>query len=82
MEEVLSKCLSPTNFMIKNIIEIEMGYINVNHPDFIGGTNALIGLVNENTDNQQSDLEIAFKNDKNYDKKKNEKEKEKEKEAI
>ena len=56
--------------MIKNIIEIEMGYINVNHPDFIGGTNALIGLVNENTDNQQSDLEMAFKNDKNYDKKK------------
>lgn len=23
--------------MIKNLIEIELGYINTNHPDFIGG---------------------------------------------
>jgi len=23
--------------MIKNLVEIELGYINTNHPDFIGG---------------------------------------------
>lgn len=50
MEEVLNKCLAPTNFMIKNLIEIEMGFINVNHPDFVGGTNALLGLVSENNE--------------------------------
>ena len=64
MEDVLSKCLQPTNFMIKNLIEIEMGYINVNHPDFVGGTNALINLVNEQ-DQQQSDLELNMKNNIN-----------------
>ncbi len=38
MEDVLSKCLVPTEQMIKNLIEIELGYINTNHPDFVGST--------------------------------------------
>lgn len=65
----------PTNFMIKNLIEIEMGFINVNHPDFVGGTNALLGLMNEPQDNQlggQSDLEQALRGDR-QDKKKEQK---------
>jgi dynamin 1-like protein len=35
MEELLDQCLRKTEDMIKQIIEIEMGYINNNHPDFI-----------------------------------------------
>jgi dynamin 1-like protein len=45
MEQVLQKCLVPTDEMIKNLIQIELGYINTNHPDFVGGTNALISLL-------------------------------------
>ena len=41
MENVLSKSLTPTDQMIKNLIEIELGYINTSHPDFVGG----IGLI-------------------------------------
>ena len=35
MEKLLTKSLSKTEEMIKNLIEIELGYINTNHPDFI-----------------------------------------------
>ena len=38
MEMMLTKCMSPTNNMIKNLIDIEMGYINTNHPDFVKDT--------------------------------------------
>ena len=34
MEMMLTKCMKPTNDMIENLIHIEMGYINTNHPDF------------------------------------------------
>jgi len=47
MEEVLNKCLQPTNMMIRNLIEIEMGYVNVNHPDFLGATGALMNISGE-----------------------------------
>jgi len=42
MEDVLTKSVKPTDEMIKNLVEIELGYINTNHPDFVGG----IGLLN------------------------------------
>ena len=45
MESVLNKCLIPADDMINKLIEIELGFINTNHPDFIGGTNALISLM-------------------------------------
>ncbi|CBZ50780.1 strain CBS138 chromosome D complete sequence,related [Neospora caninum Liverpool] len=32
---VLRRCLAPTNQMIHNIIQIELAYINTNHPDFM-----------------------------------------------
>jgi dynamin 1-like protein len=44
MEDVLANCMIPTNKMIRDVIEIETGYINSNHPDFIGG----IGIINNN----------------------------------
>jgi len=48
MESVLSRCLMPTDQMIKNLVEIELGYINTNHPDFVGGTNMLLNMVQSN----------------------------------
>ena len=33
------------NLIKENLIEIELGYLNINHPDFIGGNNALISIL-------------------------------------
>jgi len=57
MERVLSKCLVPTDQMIKNLVEIELGYINTGHPDFVGGTNMLMGMVNHNEELPRHDEE-------------------------
>jgi hypothetical protein len=41
VRSVLKRCLEPTTQMILNLIQIELAYINTNHPDFIGGSNAI-----------------------------------------
>eukprot|EP00005_Dracoamoeba_jomungandri_P005912 CAMPEP_0174262004 /NCGR_PEP_ID=MMETSP0439-20130205/12712_1 /TAXON_ID=0 /ORGANISM="Stereomyxa ramosa, Strain Chinc5" /LENGTH=751 /DNA_ID=CAMNT_0015346633 /DNA_START=23 /DNA_END=2278 /DNA_ORIENTATION=- len=38
---LLHKCRVPTKEMIQNLINIEMSYINTNHPDFVGGGGAI-----------------------------------------
>ena len=35
IEKLLAKLIIPTNEMIKNLFEVERGYINTRHPDFI-----------------------------------------------
>ena len=35
MTEIITECLEPTNQMVKNLIEIELGFINSSHPDFL-----------------------------------------------
>lgn len=47
MESVLNECLSPTNEMILNLIEIETSLINTNHPDFVGSADSLLNLFSE-----------------------------------
>jgi dynamin 1-like protein len=42
--------------MIKNLIEIELGYINTNHPDFID----VISLVKEHPENNKTKKEDAL----------------------
>jgi len=37
MEGLLLKNKNPTDVMIKSIIEIELGYIDTMHPEFVGG---------------------------------------------
>ncbi len=37
----LQHCVKPTKEMISNQIKIELAYINTNHPDFIGGLEAM-----------------------------------------
>jgi dynamin 1-like protein len=49
MYQLLTKCLSPTNQMIKNLIVIEDSYINTYHPDFMGGANAVLNVFDINT---------------------------------
>jgi dynamin 1-like protein len=49
MEDVLNKCLDPTNQMIKNLIDIESSYINTSHPDFLGPEDSMLNLFEEST---------------------------------
>ena len=61
MCSVLDDCLAPTNKMVKNLIAIEDAYINTNHPDFLGGANAMLNVFQkENTPANQNDI---FKNE-------------------
>jgi replication fork clamp-binding protein CrfC len=60
MENVLDRCLEPTNQMIKNLIDIEQAYINTSHPDFLGPEQSVLNLFDENiqnnnNNNQQND---------------------------
>ncbi|KAL8450504.1 hypothetical protein Emag_003133 [Eimeria magna] len=49
---VLKKCLTPTNQMIQNLIQIELAYINTNHPDFMSNK-ALPGLFGDSTSSRR-----------------------------
>ena len=37
IENLLNKCLVQTDDIIQNLVEIELGYINTSHPDFVAG---------------------------------------------
>eukprot|EP01088_Endostelium_zonatum_P000165 TRINITY_DN1027_c0_g1_i1.p1 TRINITY_DN1027_c0_g1~~TRINITY_DN1027_c0_g1_i1.p1 ORF type:complete len:743 (-),score=219.96 TRINITY_DN1027_c0_g1_i1:58-2238(-) len=39
---LLNKCRNPARLMIGNLISIEKSFINTNHPDFTGGSGALV----------------------------------------
>ncbi|KAJ1605846.1 putative dynamin-related protein [Cryptosporidium canis] len=41
---VLEECLGPTNRAVVDLINMELAYINTNHPDFIGGASALSSI--------------------------------------
>lgn len=60
MEKLLSKSLNKTEEMIRNLIEIELGYINTNHPDFID----VISLVKDHPDSKaqkkEDSLNLSF----------------------
>lgn len=56
MEKLLSKSLQKTEDMIRNLIEIELGYINTNHPDFID----VISLVKDHPDSKNAKKEDSL----------------------
>ena len=63
MESVLDSCLSPTNDMILDLIEIETSLINTNHPDFIGSADSLLNLFQDqepSTAQEEADAPKTF----------------------
>ena len=62
MYSLLTKCLTPTNQMVKNLIVIEDSYINTHHPDFMGGANAMLNVFDVKNYKDKEDLErkISF----------------------
>ncbi|GAB9467414.1 hypothetical protein Gpo141_00004760 [Globisporangium polare] len=45
VNNMLRGSLIPTQAMIQNLIQIELSYVNTNHPDFIGGSRAVAQLM-------------------------------------
>ncbi|GIX63590.1 dynamin-like protein, putative [Babesia caballi] len=46
VKDLLKRCVEPTKDMIRNLIKIELAYVNTNHPDFLK-TNALAEAYNQ-----------------------------------
>lgn len=42
--EIIRERLQPTSAMIENLVQIELGYINTSHPDFMGPGAAISAL--------------------------------------
>ncbi|EEA08514.1 dynamin family protein [Cryptosporidium muris RN66] len=51
VNNLLDNSLRPTNEAIINLINMELAYINTNHPDFIGGAVALSNIFDKNMQN-------------------------------
>ena len=45
MSDTLYRYLGPTEDMIRSLIRIEDSFINVNHPDVLTGTSAILGMM-------------------------------------
>eukprot|EP01098_Paradermamoeba_levis_P003143 TRINITY_DN1465_c0_g1_i2.p1 TRINITY_DN1465_c0_g1~~TRINITY_DN1465_c0_g1_i2.p1 ORF type:complete len:412 (-),score=163.39 TRINITY_DN1465_c0_g1_i2:22-1257(-) len=59
VDELLVSCRQPTKQMVQNLIQIELSYINTNHPDFIGSSSAAFSaLVMKLTQNQQQQMQL------------------------
>lgn len=61
MQSLLANSLKPTEEMIRNLIQIELGFINRNHPNFLDGADAILeilkGAQDENKNPDLSKLE-------------------------
>ncbi|CDR93905.1 dynamin central region family protein, putative [Babesia bigemina] len=53
IKELLRQCVEPTKDMIRNLIKIELAYINTNHPDFLKG-NAMEKACNAQSKQQSA----------------------------
>lgn len=45
LHNLLRRAVNPTQLMVSNLVKIELAYINTSHPDFIGGSRAVAGLM-------------------------------------
>eukprot|EP00978_Attheya_sp_CCMP212_P001582 scaffold3243_cov47-Attheya_sp.AAC.5 len=45
VNDLLKRCVGPTQMMVSNLVKIELAYINTSHPDFIGGSKAVARLL-------------------------------------
>lgn len=46
IQQLLRDYMIPTQKMISNLIQVELAYINISHPDFIGGKQAVANIQN------------------------------------
>jgi len=49
---LLKDCKKPSKKMIKGLVSVELAYINTNHPDFIGGGDAITKILQKRASRQ------------------------------
>lgn len=54
---LLRKSVAPTQMMVTNLIQIELSYVNTNHPDFIGGGRAVSELMRQMAEEEKEQKE-------------------------
>lgn len=59
MTSIIGKCLQPTNEMVKNLVKVELSYINSSHPDFLSNGEV---KPQENEENGQDEISNKNKN--------------------
>ncbi|KAH8740266.1 hypothetical protein FG386_001541 [Cryptosporidium ryanae] len=64
IDNVLQESLGPTKKAIIDLINIELSYINTNHPDFIGGASSLTNIFENDVITPKS-----FRNNKSFNNK-------------
>ncbi|GKY95117.1 dynein heavy chain [Mayamaea pseudoterrestris] len=45
VQTLLRRAMNPTQLMVSNLVKIELAYVNTSHPDFVGGSQAVAGLM-------------------------------------
>jgi dynamin 1-like protein len=61
VSSLLKRCVSPTQMMVSNLVRIELAYINTNHPDFLGGSEAVARLMAKiASENQENNTNRAI----------------------
>ena len=61
MTSIITKCLNPTNEKVKNLIDIELSYINSSHPDFLS-----TGEIKPQ-ENEENGIQVPHNKNKNSD---------------
>ena len=56
---LLKRSVGPTQMWVSNLVRIELSYINTNHPDFIGGSRAVAGLMKKMADEKEKAADQA-----------------------
>jgi dynamin 1-like protein len=55
VHELLNRLRKPTKTMINNLINIELSYINTNHPDFVGAVKTVFEKMSPQNQNQNQE---------------------------
>ena len=61
MTSIITKCLNPTNEKVKDLIDIELSYINSSHPDFLS-----TGEIKPQ-ENEENGIQVTHNKNKNSD---------------
>ena len=61
MTSIITKCLNPTNEKVKDLIDIELSYINSSHPDFLS-----TGEIKPQ-ENEENGIQVPHNKNKNSD---------------
>ena len=66
VDEMLGRYSKPAQDMIENIIKVESSYINIEHPDFIGGSKVMLELDGEDFSATNEEIHSFLDKDKAF----------------